>query len=122
MVALRPAAVHTPLGTRSPADPEFDPFWERVNEAGVTVIAHVSNSGYSTQGYPKGGTLATIGSGALRQRVLVGAHDRLGRIEAAEKALPRVLGVRSSIDLEANQTLLWTDLARTPSDRSSRTT
>jgi len=33
--------------------------------------------------------------------------------------LPRVLGVRSSIGLEANQTLLWTDLATTPHDRSS---
>lgn len=33
--------------------------------------------------------------------------------------LPRVLGVRSSIALEANQTLLWTDLATTPRDRSS---
>ncbi len=34
-------------------------------------------------------------------------------------ALPRVLGVRSSIDLEANQTLLWTDLSAAPRDRRS---
>lgn len=33
--------------------------------------------------------------------------------------LPRVLGVRAAIGLEANQTLLWTDLATTPHDRSS---
>jgi pilus assembly protein CpaB len=33
--------------------------------------------------------------------------------------LPRVLGVRASIELEANQTLLWTDLATTPNDRRS---
>lgn len=33
--------------------------------------------------------------------------------------LSRVLGVRASIDLEANQTLLWTDLATTPTDRRS---
>jgi pilus assembly protein CpaB len=33
--------------------------------------------------------------------------------------LPRVLGVRAAIDLEANQTLLWTDLATTPHARSS---
>jgi len=33
--------------------------------------------------------------------------------------LPRVLGVRASIALEANQTLLWTDLATTPYDRST---
>jgi len=33
--------------------------------------------------------------------------------------LPKVLGVRASIALEANQTLLWTDLATTPQDRGS---
>ena len=33
--------------------------------------------------------------------------------------LPRVLGVRAAIGLEANQTLLWTDMATTPHDRSS---
>lgn len=33
--------------------------------------------------------------------------------------LPRVLGVRASIGLEANQTLLWTDLSTTPQNRSS---
>jgi len=33
--------------------------------------------------------------------------------------LPRVLGVRASIGLQANQTLLWTDLATSPRDRSS---
>jgi len=33
--------------------------------------------------------------------------------------LPRVLGVRAAIGLEANQTLLWTDMATTPRDRSS---
>ena len=63
IVALRPAAVFTSDGPRSPADPMFDPFWSRVDEAGITVIAHVSNSGYATNGYPKGLTLETIGSG-----------------------------------------------------------
>jgi len=33
--------------------------------------------------------------------------------------LARVLGVRASIGLTANQTLLWTDLATTPRDRGS---
>jgi len=33
--------------------------------------------------------------------------------------LTRVLGVRTSIDLEANQTLQWTDLETSPEDRSS---
>jgi len=39
--------------------------------------------------------------------------------QVLEADLPRVLGVRASIGLEANQTLLWTDLATTPQDRSS---
>lgn len=63
IVCIRPAAVFTPDGSRSPADPIFDRFWARVAEAGVTVIAHVGNSGYSTNGYPKGLTLDTIGGG-----------------------------------------------------------
>lgn len=63
IIAIRPAAVVTRNGSRSPADPVFDPFWARVAEAGITVIAHVGNSGYSSNGYPAGGTLDTIGSG-----------------------------------------------------------
>jgi predicted TIM-barrel fold metal-dependent hydrolase len=63
IVAIRPAAVVTANGSRSPADPVFDPFWARVAEAGITIIAHVGNSGYSSNGYPAGGTLDTIGSG-----------------------------------------------------------
>lgn len=39
------------------------------------------------------------------------------QVLASEK--PRVLGVRTAIDLEANQTLAWTDLASTRRDRSS---
>jgi predicted TIM-barrel fold metal-dependent hydrolase len=31
---------------RSPADPDFDPFWARVNEAGITVSFHSGDSGY----------------------------------------------------------------------------
>ncbi len=35
-----------PIGGRSPADPVFDPFWATVAEAGISVVFHVSNSGY----------------------------------------------------------------------------
>lgn len=31
---------------RSPASPEFDPFWARVNEAGITVALHSCDAGY----------------------------------------------------------------------------
>ena len=63
MIVMRPAAVWTASGPRSPADPMFDPFWARVDEAGIVVVAHVSNSGYSTNGYPRGGLMDAIGGG-----------------------------------------------------------
>lgn len=40
---LRPG----PQGNRSPADPYFDPFWARVNEAKIPVALHVCESGYN---------------------------------------------------------------------------
>ena len=42
-IALRPG----PAYGRSPADPYFDPFWARVNEARVPVLFHISESGYN---------------------------------------------------------------------------
>ena len=45
-VGLRPAPVPGYRGTRSPGSPEFDPFWARVEEAGVFVSMHASDSGY----------------------------------------------------------------------------
>ncbi|MFN2537233.1 MAG: amidohydrolase family protein, partial [Mycobacteriales bacterium] len=43
VVHLRPG----PVQGRSPADPHFDPFWARVDEAGVAVAFHISESGYN---------------------------------------------------------------------------
>ena len=48
---MRPAAVFTEHGPRSPADPMFDPFWARVAESGITTVVHAGDSGYSSQGY-----------------------------------------------------------------------
>jgi len=39
--------VITPTGARAPSDPHFDPFWARVNEAGVTLGLHGGDSAYS---------------------------------------------------------------------------
>lgn len=36
-----------PAYGRSPADPYFDPFWARVNEAGLTVGFHIGESSYN---------------------------------------------------------------------------
>lgn len=47
-VLVRPAPVPSRDGTsRSPGLPEFDPFWARVVEAGILVVMHASDSGYS---------------------------------------------------------------------------
>lgn len=56
VVCMRPAAVSTVGGdVLPPTDPMFDPFWSRINEAGITVVAHAGDSGYTTHGYVKDG-------------------------------------------------------------------
>jgi predicted TIM-barrel fold metal-dependent hydrolase len=47
LLCMRAGPVAHPQGSRSPADPSFDPFWARVNEAGVTVAYHSADSGYN---------------------------------------------------------------------------
>jgi predicted TIM-barrel fold metal-dependent hydrolase len=51
IVVVRPAPVTTMTGVKSPFDPHFDKVWARINEAGITVVVHAADSGYSTQGY-----------------------------------------------------------------------
>ncbi len=63
-VVTLPAPVLTREGPRSPGDKMFDPFWSRVSEAGIVVIAHVGNSGYTANGYPDGGSVETLGGGS----------------------------------------------------------
>ncbi|ONH58397.1 amidohydrolase [Frankia sp. CcI49] len=46
-ILIRPAPVPGPGGSRSPGLPEFDPFWKRVEESGVLVAFHSSDSGYN---------------------------------------------------------------------------
>ena len=43
LIGMRPG----PQGGKSPADPAFDAFWSRVNEAGLAVAFHVGESGYN---------------------------------------------------------------------------
>ena len=54
-IVMRPAAPTTMLGRRSPTDTQFDPFWARVNEAGITVVVHAGDAGYSANGYATDG-------------------------------------------------------------------
>jgi predicted TIM-barrel fold metal-dependent hydrolase len=45
VIHLRSAPVPTSNGPKSPADSYFDPFWARVNEAGVLVACHAGDNG-----------------------------------------------------------------------------
>lgn len=45
-VLMRPAPAWGPRGARSFGLPEFDAFWRLVEESGVVVVLHVSDSGY----------------------------------------------------------------------------
>jgi len=46
VVCMVAGPVVTDAGSKSPADPHFDPFWARVNEAGVTLAYHGGDNGY----------------------------------------------------------------------------
>jgi predicted TIM-barrel fold metal-dependent hydrolase len=60
VVVMRPAAPTTASGPKTPGDPVFDPFWALANEAGITVVVHAGDSGYSTNGYAKEGFSASF--------------------------------------------------------------
>ncbi|GIU86661.1 MAG: amidohydrolase [Acidimicrobiia bacterium] len=62
-VVMLPAAPLTREGRRAVSDPVFDPFWARVNEAGITVVAHAGDSGYSSNGYAPDGFSAQFAAG-----------------------------------------------------------
>jgi len=63
VIVMRPAAPTTSAGPRRVSDPMFDPFWARVNEAGITTVIHAGDSGYSSNGYAVDGFASGFGSG-----------------------------------------------------------
>jgi predicted TIM-barrel fold metal-dependent hydrolase len=56
-ICMRSAPVACADRSRSPADPIFDPFWARVNEAGIVVACHGGDAGYGafTEAWGEGG-------------------------------------------------------------------
>ncbi len=58
VVGLRPG----PAFGRSPADPHFDPFWARLDEARVPVAFHIGESGYNEMAAPHWGEEANPSS------------------------------------------------------------
>jgi predicted TIM-barrel fold metal-dependent hydrolase len=69
VVVLRPSAIFTATGPRSPAHEQFDPFWARVQEAGITVVVHAGDSGYTTHGYSRDGFGASFDGGGWRPSI-----------------------------------------------------
>lgn len=51
-----------PVNGRSPADPYYDPFWARANEAGVNVACHLSESSYNEMYSTSWGEVGNPGS------------------------------------------------------------
>src|SRR6202042_1581316 len=75
-VVLRAAAPVTRLGPRSPAAEEFDPFWARVNEAGITVVVHAGDAGLSSNGYAVDGFSASFKGGRSTPSINMFAIER----------------------------------------------
>ena len=46
LINMRPAPVRSQLGNRSLGHPDHDPFWARVDEAGITVAMHAGDNSY----------------------------------------------------------------------------
>jgi predicted TIM-barrel fold metal-dependent hydrolase len=69
-VVMRPAAPTTRFGPRSPADRANDPFWARVAEAGITVVVHAGDSGYTAHGYAGDGFSTDFGQMSTPIRML----------------------------------------------------
>ena len=67
-VVMRPSFVYNAGGSRSPADPYFDPFWKLVNDSGVVVVYHGGDSGYGeySKDWGEGGTTESFKASPFR--------------------------------------------------------
>jgi predicted TIM-barrel fold metal-dependent hydrolase len=99
-IVVRPAPIQTATELLPPADPAFDPFWARVNEAGITVVAHAGNTGFQVPGYAPPHSFQTGSNGSYRlslgalhiefERVV---HDFLGSL-MVDKLFERFPNIR----------------------------
>ena len=69
LIVMRTAAPTTLTGRKNPFDALFDPFWARVEEAGITVVVHAGDSGLSSNGYALDGFAANFRGGDLRPTI-----------------------------------------------------
>jgi predicted TIM-barrel fold metal-dependent hydrolase len=75
LVVMRPAAPTTAHGPVPPGDERFDAFWGLANAAGITVVVHAGDSGYTSNGYAKDGFAATF-EGANRPSIKMLSMER----------------------------------------------
>lgn len=69
VVCMRPGAVYTAMGPKTPSDEMFDPFWARCAEAGITVVVHAGDSGQSSNGYADDGFGASFSGGGWKPSI-----------------------------------------------------
>jgi predicted TIM-barrel fold metal-dependent hydrolase len=71
-IVMRPSFVYGKGGSRSPADPYFDPFWQIVNDEGVTIVYHGGDAGYGEYmaDWGEGGAIQSFGTSPMRSIVL----------------------------------------------------
>ena len=67
-IVMRPSFIYNKAGSRSPADPYFDPFWKIVNDEGITVVYHGGDSGYGEYmaDWGEGGSIESFAMSPLR--------------------------------------------------------
>jgi len=89
-VVMRAAAPTTDDGPRSPSDEMFDPFWARVNEAGITVVVHAGDAGLSSNGYATDGFSASFKQGRATPNIKMFAIERAAHDFLATLILERL--------------------------------
>jgi predicted TIM-barrel fold metal-dependent hydrolase len=70
LVVMRTGTPTTATGRVSPFHDSYDPFWSRVNEAGIGVVVHAGDAGQSSNGYAHDGFSASFrGGGDFRPNI-----------------------------------------------------
>ncbi|HVX23271.1 MAG TPA: amidohydrolase family protein [Acidimicrobiales bacterium] len=87
VVLMRPAPAWGFKGPRSFGLPEFDPFWQRVEEAGILVVLHASDSGYVRYMNEWEGTSSETLPFAAPKRFTASVRDQHRDIQDAVTAL-----------------------------------
>ena len=76
VIVMRAGAPTTATGVASPFDTQFDPFWARLNEAGIPLVVHAGDTGYSSNGYADDGFSSSFGSGGFKPSIKSFAIER----------------------------------------------